>query len=155
MHLQKTVIYTPNKHVVRDVVQVTPVLEPWSCRTKKKTSQMNENTRDFRSPSLLLGCAQPVNRNLVICVGDDCVQYLPDMICCAFAFYLRRQRGLLFTKRYVSEKRNIKLLCIDYYISPQDTRLEIQSEAINQSRDEYVSSSQQCANSGPTTQAQF
>lgn len=148
-------LYTPNEHVVRDVVQVTPVLEPWSCRTKNKTNQMNENRRNFRYPSLLLGCAQPVNRNLVICVGEDCVQYLPDVVCCAFAFYLQRQRGLLFTKRYVSGKRNIKLLCIDYYISPPDSRLEIQSEAIIQSRDEYVSSSQQCANSGPTTQAQF
>lgn len=39
--------------------------------------------------------------------------------------------------------------------SPQGTRLEIQSEAITQSRDEHVSSSQQCANSGSTTQAQF
>lgn len=106
-------------------------------------------------PSLLLGCAQPVNRNLVICVGEERVQYLPDVVCCALAFYLRRQRGLLLTKRYVSEKRNIKLLCIDYNISPQDTRLEIQREAIIQSRDECVSSSQQCANSGPTTQAQF
>ena len=116
---------------------------------------MNENTRNFRSPSLLLGYAQPINRNLVICVGEDCVQYLPDVVCCALAFYLRRQRGLLLTKRYVSEKRNIKLLCIDYYISPHDTRLEIQSEVIIQSRDEYIASSQQCANSGPTTQAHF
>ena len=98
---------------------------------------MNENTRNFRSPSLLLGCAQPINRNLVICVGEERVQYLPDVVCCAFAFYLRRQRGLLLTKRQVSQKRKIKLLCIDYYISPQDTTLEIQSETIIQSRDEY------------------
>ena len=99
-------LYTPNEHVVRDVVQVTPVLEPWSCRTKKKTNQMNENTRNFRSPSLLLVCAQPINRNLVICIGEERVQYLPDVVCCAFAFYLRRQRGLLLTKRYASEKKN-------------------------------------------------
>jgi len=74
---------------------------------------MNENTRNFRSPSLLLGCAQPINRNLVICVGEERVQYLPDVVCCAFAFYLRRQRGLLLTKRYASETK-MKLLCTDF-----------------------------------------
>ena len=148
-------LYTPNEHVVRDVVQVTSVLEPWSCRTNKKTTQMNENTRNFGSPSLLLACAQPINGSLVICVGEECVKCLPDVVCCAFAFHLRRQRRLLLTKRYASEKRNMKILCIDFYISPQGTRLDIQSDAIIQSRDEHVSSSQQCVNSGPTTQAQF
>ena len=37
-------LYSPNKHVVWDIIQMPSVLEPWTCRTILHQSRFNRNT---------------------------------------------------------------------------------------------------------------
>ena len=37
-------LYSPNKHVVWDIIQMPSVLEPWTCRTILHQSTFNRNT---------------------------------------------------------------------------------------------------------------